>query len=534
MNTTETLPTLASRTQAVLRCSNWHDVSQEPRDNKGQWSRFRPAEMFHFPKPLTGPSGAKLVAYQWQYKPEEYVDKTGEDRIRRVSDWERAEDSSATGRGLVHQFHVEMPDKRVQLVSSETVPQLLGFEQYHLSPGAAKSVMTVTKTLAKLKMALAIVQEKQAHNDAIWKQVEQLRFPVEDVRSRKAWSDPTSKAQRFYMENSEGNFQVQHEEGPATPYTIHQLETNWRGASAMKLGMVHIRESQYDLKNRIERQERKINAMIQQAQKSDGATNQPTGETHVDHPHATLAARITNLLRATDATPSPAAAHDAARQVAANRYAQAVSDFISHAKAEAMAKRKKKREEMAALFLLLMADAGTDAYNAIYPKLAPLSTPPGQPTPAHRLTPPIRGEADEFAAGRQTYLAHFPQAVLDKLDAVVQQGAHDAADPGEIRRELNKRAQEIRDGEGQTVVDTEAQSCYGAAQIKIMKRAGLTHKIWQTMEDDRVRDSHENCQLQGPIPLDAKFANGLRYPGEAGAPPSEVCNCRCWLRGETR
>jgi len=54
------------------------------------------------------------------------------------------------------------------------------------------------------------------------------------------------------------------------------------------------------------------------------------------------------------------------------------------------------------------------------------------------------------------------------------------------------------------------------------------------MEDDRVRDSHENCQLQGPILMDAKFANGLRYPGETGAPPSEVCNCRCWLRGEER
>jgi len=245
---------------------------------------------------------------------------------------------------------------------------------------------------------------------------------------------------------------------------------------------------------------------------------------------ATLAARALNLIRAADhsadARNMVADQHAAARRLAQDRYQRAVDDFIAHAKAEALSRDKKKREKLKALFLLLMLDAGEDAYATIYPRLAAIS--------GGSTIIPVKAEPSEFAAGRQQFMGNFADTVIDKMDAAVQQGAHDAAEPREIRREIEKRAGELRDGQGEIVAETEAQSTYGAAQIRILKRAGMTHKVWQTMEDDRVRDSHENCQLQGPILMDAKFANGLRYPGETGAPPSEVCNCRCWLRGEER
>ena len=238
-----------------------------------------------------------------------------------------------------------------------------------------------------------------------------------------------------------------------------------------------------------------------------------------------LAARALNIIRAADASPTnQAQQHADARQLAQDRYQEAVNDFVAHAKAEALAKDKKKRERLKAIFLLLMLDAGEDAYSAIYPRLAGIS--------GASPTIPVKAEPAEFAAGRAKYLENFSSTVLDRLDAVIQQGAHDAESPREIRRKLDERAKEIKEGAGKTTAETEAQSTYGAAQIRVLKRAGMTHKIWQTMEDDRVRDSHENCQLQGAIPMDEKFQNGLRYPGETGAPPSETVNCRCWLRGQ--
>lgn len=262
----------ATEAEAAVRAAelNAFDEAKHPRDSGGHWSkvkgfasRFKPDEKFVFHKPLVGPSGRALTAYEWKFKPEEYVDKQGDDRIRRVSDWDAAEESSETGRGLVHHFHVEDPDKTVRLVSSESVPALLGYVEHGQSPATVKSVTSAVKTLAKLKMKLAVVEDKLAHNDAVLKEVAKLQFPADKVASRKAWQDPNSKAQRFYLEGNEGVMQVQHQEGPATRYTLDSLEQQWRGGHAAAAGHVHVYESVSDLKRRIAKQELKIKQAIE-------------------------------------------------------------------------------------------------------------------------------------------------------------------------------------------------------------------------------------------------------------------------------
>lgn len=52
-------------------------------------------------------------------------------------------------------------------------------------------------------------------------------------------------------------------------------------------------------------------------------------------------------------------------------------------------------------------------------------------------------------------------------------------------------------------------------------------KGWSTSLDNRVRDSH--AELHGEVvPMDARFSNGLEYPGDPNAvDPAEVVNCRC-------
>jgi hypothetical protein len=56
-------------------------------------------------------------------------------------------------------------------------------------------------------------------------------------------------------------------------------------------------------------------------------------------------------------------------------------------------------------------------------------------------------------------------------------------------------------------------------------------KTWRTMEDDRVRDTHE--YLQGmTVPLEARFytydGDSAMYPGDFGNADNN-CNCRCLL-----
>ncbi len=54
-------------------------------------------------------------------------------------------------------------------------------------------------------------------------------------------------------------------------------------------------------------------------------------------------------------------------------------------------------------------------------------------------------------------------------------------------------------------------------------------KEWLTQNDDRVRDSHADCEDQGQIPISEAFDNGLQHPGDQDGDADEVVNCRCTL-----
>lgn len=81
------------------------------------------------------------------------------------------------------------------------------------------------------------------------------------------------------------------------------------------------------------------------------------------------------------------------------------------------------------------------------------------------------------------------------------------------------------------VIATDAHRIYNEAMYTTASKNGATKKTWHTMQDPRVRDSHD--YLEGvTIPIDAEFYtyNGHHayYPSEF-AEPEENCNCRCWV-----
>ena len=69
--------------------------------------------------------------------------------------------------------------------------------------------------------------------------------------------------------------------------------------------------------------------------------------------------------------------------------------------------------------------------------------------------------------------------------------------------------------------------------LETYRSQGQTLKAWQSMGDDKVRDTHEEADSRysdEPIQLDQPFEVGdsqLMFPGDPDGPPEEVYNCRC-------
>ncbi|RRK02384.1 hypothetical protein Ga0100230_004310 [Opitutaceae bacterium TAV3] len=228
-------------------------------------SRFRPRQAVQFTRPLAGPSGARLVAYEWQWKPEEYVDRAGEDRVRRVSDWERAAANSETGRDIVHQFTVEMPDGEARTVSAETVPGLLGFGSMKAS-GRLPSLVSAAKTLAKLQMQLAVAEAREANNERIYAEVEKMPLPpVEDAGQ---WLNTGQQKLRMgdyevaYRHDTYGDPHLQNKERQSR---IQTLTLGWREKRREELGYKSVYSGgPNELRRRIQRAQKKVDEILAQ------------------------------------------------------------------------------------------------------------------------------------------------------------------------------------------------------------------------------------------------------------------------------
>lgn len=77
------------------------------------------------------------------------------------------------------------------------------------------------------------------------------------------------------------------------------------------------------------------------------------------------------------------------------------------------------------------------------------------------------------------------------------------------------------------IARTESVGALNAGEYLSAVTAGVFRsKEWLTQGDDRVRESHG--ALNGSaIPLEDRFANGCRYPGDRDGGAGEVINCRC-------
>ena len=85
------------------------------------------------------------------------------------------------------------------------------------------------------------------------------------------------------------------------------------------------------------------------------------------------------------------------------------------------------------------------------------------------------------------------------------------------------------------VVETDTNRIYSDAVLnvgeKVSKRGDKVTKTWNTMQDDRVRSTHEYIESV-TVPIDKRFftydGDSARYPGDF-TDPQNNCGCRCYI-----
>ncbi len=242
-------------------------------------SRFRPYETIVFEKPIVGENGNKLISYQWAYEWTMQPSKSDTElKSKRISDWTQAENSAETGRDIVHKFTVEKKDGTIVTVSSETIPSLLGYvdaKQMKNLPSVVSSI----KTLAKQKMQLAILEAqekeynelKEKYTKAKKPEIEAVKMTEENAplalkravregdisRTMFKMGDVSTTQENPHTYNSATGKVVFSENNKPSKSTTEYLESDWVQARIKEDGGIYPRGI-YDLRRRVERQERKV------------------------------------------------------------------------------------------------------------------------------------------------------------------------------------------------------------------------------------------------------------------------------------
>ena len=143
------------------------------------------------------------------------------------------------------------------------------------------------------------------------------------------------------------------------------------------------------------------------------------------------------------------------------------------------------------------------------------------------------GITTDFALDRQNKIKDCPQGIFDDIQQSLTEGIRNGETMDELADRVKEGFKDADDDRAYLIARTEAQSAYGTAQFNVLSDAGYQKKMWQTSDDEAVRDSHMACEEQGAIPMDEDFSNGLSYPGDPDGEAGEVINCRCYLTMDT-
>jgi hypothetical protein len=156
--------------------------------------------------------------------------------------------------------------------------------------------------------------------------------------------------------------------------------------------------------------------------------------------------------------------------------------------------------------------------------------------------PSVQEWVDGYLAAVNNRMVRTPETafrlIADELAVATREGESPDQQAARVARILSAENLDTFGGRRPALVArTETCGALNGARLEAARvMAEITgedlHKVWLATMDARTRDTHFAVDGQRQ-PLDGQFelpgGVKMRWPGEPGAPASEVCNCRCAL-----
>jgi len=150
--------------------------------SEGQGSLFSKPEKqfperFALAHPIKGQNGAAIVGYEWRSTMgEKYSAREGGMVDARVSDWDNADESTGTGRAIVHVFYVQHPNGTVKPEGIRSAQNVLGISETRLM------------TIAKKERAAQQYREDQERAEMDNYEKAAVTTPQEAARNYRKWN----------------------------------------------------------------------------------------------------------------------------------------------------------------------------------------------------------------------------------------------------------------------------------------------------------------------------------------------------------
>ena len=124
----------------------------------------------------------------------------------------------------------------------------------------------------------------------------------------------------------------------------------------------------------------------------------------------------------------------------------------------------------------------------------------------------------------------FSKSIVDTTFSQLEQVFSTAFDSDNPRQALIKGLQDkyaiYEISRAKTIARTETHGAFQKGNYEGYKQSGLPIKIWVTVGDGSVRDSHASADGE-EVGINDYFSNGLKFPGDPRGSAENVINCRC-------
>ncbi|MFW6086152.1 MAG: minor capsid protein [Myxococcota bacterium] len=133
-------------------------------------------------------------------------------------------------------------------------------------------------------------------------------------------------------------------------------------------------------------------------------------------------------------------------------------------------------------------------------------------------------QVDAFLEQNRELIKSLAEEPARQVQALVREGLGEGRRVERLRDEIMERFN-VAESRAQLIARTETAKLKAQIDAERVKRIGITHYIWRTVGDARVRDEH--------AAVDGKRFSYDSPPSSVGAHPGEEPNCRCWAEPDT-